>query len=339
MPTLEKYLKDVRAHLPSDQAEDIISELGENLRAQIDDREESLGRSLTDVELDSLLKEHGNPLVVASRYRPDQPTLAFGRQLIGPALFPAYRQVLYINLAVTGFIALMAAIVFASGYPLGDGVSGIALAVLIQFGIVTGIFIAADRMMTGESSFGSGDLPVIAAMDDRSLLDKIAESLIGKDARALIPRRTSATDLAVSALFVGWLIAIRPPQEIGFLRSGPGWENYYLPLILVAAMSGIQPIVNLVRPSWTGVRSVARIAVDAAILVIFVASLRIGEWVVLADPAGAETGMRTAVVEINRWIGLSLTIAAAISATQVLFEVRRFWLARSAATGTVAATI
>ena len=34
MPTLERYLKDIRSHLPSDQADDIVTELGENLRAR-----------------------------------------------------------------------------------------------------------------------------------------------------------------------------------------------------------------------------------------------------------------------------------------------------------------
>lgn len=339
MPTLERYLKDIRAHLPSDQADDIVAELGENLRAQIDDREEALGRSLTEAELDALLKEHGNPLVVAARYRPDQPTLAFGRQLIGPALFPAYRQVLAINFAITGFVVLMAAVLVASGQSLGNAASGIALAFLIQFGVVTGIFIAADRMITGESSLGSVDASAFPAGDDRSWLDRIGDGLIGKDTRGVVPRRTSATDLAVSAIFVGWLVAIRPPQEIGFLRSGPGWETYYLPLVLVVALGALQPIVNLVRPTWTGLRSVARIAADAAILILFIASIRLGEWVALSDPAGADSGARTAVVEINRWIGLSLTIAAAIAAAQVLLEVRRLWLARAVTTTTVGAAI
>ena len=285
------------------------------------------------------MKEHGNPLVVAARYRPDQPTLSFGRQLIGPALFPAYRQVLTINFAITGAVVLFAAVLLASGQSLGTTASSIVLAFLIQFGVVTGIFIAADRMITGESSLGTMDVSAIPAAGDRSMLDRIADGLIGRDTRGVVPRRTSATDLAVSALFVGWLVAIRPPQEIGFLRSGPGWETYYLPLILVVAAAGIQPIANLIRPAWTGLRSMVRIAADAAILAIFVASIRIGEWVVLADPTPAGAGARTAVVEINRWIGLSLTVAAAIAAGQVLLEIRRLWLARPAMSTAIGATI
>jgi hypothetical protein len=127
---------------------------------------------------------------------------------------------------------------------------------------------------------------------------------------------------------VGWLVAIRPPQTIGFLRSGPGWEDYYVPLILVVALAGIQPIVNLIQPTWTRLRSVVRVGSDLAILALFVASIRVGEWVVLADPTGVAAGEVHAVVEINRWIGLSLTVAAAIALAQLLFEIRRAFIER-----------
>jgi hypothetical protein len=325
--TLDRYLKDIRAHLPTDQADDIVNELGENLRAQIEDRETGLGRTLTDTEVDDLLKAHGNPLVVASRYRREQLSFTFGRRLIGPALFPAYVQVLTINIAISVFVVLIGAVLLATGQPLGSMVSGIALAFVIQFGVVTGIFVAADRMITGEGSFGTFDTRALPKAD-RSMVDRIAESLIGREVVGVVPRRTSATDLAISAIFVGWLVAIRPPQIIGFLRSGPGWEDYYVPLILVVALAGIQPIVNLIRPVWTQLRTVVRVVSDLAILALFVASLRVGDWVVLADPTGGATGDVRAVVEINRWIGLSLTVAAAIALAQLLFEIRRALIER-----------
>lgn len=322
MPSLDRYLKDIRAHLPADQADDIVNELGENLRAQVEDRESELGRPLTDAELEGLLKAHGNPLVVASRYRKEQLTLSFGRQLIGPALFPAYLRVLTINIALSLFVVLVAAVVVASGQPLGSTLSGLALAFAIQFGVVTGIFIAADRAITGEGALGTIDVRALPSAD-RSMVDRIADSLIGRETRGIVPRRTSATDLAISAIFVGWLIAIRPPQAIGFLRSGPGWETYYLPLIAIVALAAIQPIVTLIRPGLVRLRSAVRIASNLAILVLFVASIRIGEWVVLVDPAGAIAGQRLSVVEINRWIGLTLTVSAAIALALALFEIRR----------------
>jgi hypothetical protein len=325
--TLDRDLRDVRSHLPADQADDIVNELGENLRAQIEDREAELDRPLTGPELDILLKAHGNPLVVASRYRKEQLSFTFGRQLIGPALFPAYLQVLTINIAISLFVVLVAGVLVITGQPLGSILSSMALAFVIQFGVVTGIFVAADRMVTGEGALGSVDTRALPSAN-RSMLDRVADGLIGTDATRFVPRRTSATDLAVSAIFVGWLIAIRPPQAIAFLQSGPGWETYHLPLILVVGLAGIQPIVNLVRPTWARLRGTVRVLSDLALFGLFVASVRLGDWVVLADPTGALPGQVRSVVEINRAIGLALTIAAAIALAQLLLEVRRLWIQR-----------
>lgn len=49
----------------------------------------------------------------------------------------------------------------------------------------------------------------------------------------------------------------------------------------------------------------------------------------VADPAGAAAGEIKAVEEINRWIGLSLTVAAAVALAQLLFEIRRLRIGRS----------
>lgn len=82
-----------------------------------------------------------------------------------------------------------------------------------------------------------------------------------------------------------------------------------------------------------------RVASDLAIFGLFVASIRLGDWVVLADPAGTHAGEVKAVVEINRWIGLSLTIAAAIALAQLLFEIRREWLDRRGSSLTAGAAV
>ena len=68
MELVDRYLKSVRSCLPAAQRDDIISELSENLREQIEDREGELGRPLNESEVEALLKQHGHPLVVASRY-------------------------------------------------------------------------------------------------------------------------------------------------------------------------------------------------------------------------------------------------------------------------------
>ena len=67
-PLLREYIKAVRTYLPAGaERDDIAAELAELLRSKFEDQEERLGRSLTELEQEQLLTEHGSPLHVASR--------------------------------------------------------------------------------------------------------------------------------------------------------------------------------------------------------------------------------------------------------------------------------
>jgi hypothetical protein len=323
MPPLDRYLKDVRAHLPGEQADDIVNELAENLRAQFEDREGDLGRPLTDAEQEAILKEHGNPLLVAARYRPEQASFSFGRQLIGPALFPAYTQVLTITFSVTLVLILVAALVVASGQPLDSFLSSIALAAVIQFAIITGIFVVADREMTVESAHAIAEVSTALRGIKPSLADRFADGLIGKRLTTEVPRGTSVGDLALVAITLAWMAFVRPPVVSDELRSGPGWEQYWLPIVVVLALSGVQPIVTFLRPRLVRFRSVARILTDVGLLGLFTMSLSTGQWVRLTNPATATAREASFVIEINRWVGISLGIAMAITALMAAFEVWR----------------
>ena len=317
--TLDRYLKDVRSFLPADQADDIVNELAENLRAQFEDREHALGRPLTDAEQEAILHEHGKPLLVAARYRPEQGGLTFGRQLIGPALFPAYTQVLTINVAITIMVVIVAAIVVASGQPAIVSASTIALAILIQFGVVTLIFVAADRAIAGESTLPEDVARSLPGNLQRSLPDH----LIGKAHQVAVPRRTSVADLALSAITLGWLYFVRPPIVTDVLRSGPGWESFFLPIVLAMVVAAIQPIVSFLRPQWVNLRLLVRGLTDLALAAIFALSLNTGQWIVATDGAGAPTSAQTLVSEINRWVGIGLAIATAITLVMAAMELYR----------------
>src|ERR1700724_2821832 len=91
MELLDRYLQAIEFWLPKRQRQDIIAELSEDLRSQIEEKETELGRKLEDGEGEAILKRWGSPLAVASRYRPQQ-------YLIGPTLFPIYRFVLAVSL-------------------------------------------------------------------------------------------------------------------------------------------------------------------------------------------------------------------------------------------------
>src|SRR6266478_7058736 len=107
MQIIDGYLHSVKTCLPEAQADDIVKELSENIYAQIEDKESELNRSLTEAEVEAILKQHGHPLLVASRYRQEQHNVSFGRQIIGPALFPFYIRVLKFNLGLTSVVVLV----------------------------------------------------------------------------------------------------------------------------------------------------------------------------------------------------------------------------------------
>src|SRR5580693_135649 len=86
---IDRYLQAVGFWLPRKQREDILAELSEDLRSQIEDREEEFGRPLDEVDVAAILKARGRPIVVAGGYLPQQ-------SLIGPVFFPSYRLTLKI---------------------------------------------------------------------------------------------------------------------------------------------------------------------------------------------------------------------------------------------------
>jgi hypothetical protein len=326
MRPLDSYLKELRTHLPGEQADDIANELEANLREQFEDREAEAGRPLTDGEQEAILREHGNPIVVAARYRPEQGTFAFGRQLIGPALFPAYANVLRINLTVTAIVLAMITVIFtASGEPFGSTLSGVPVAILIQFGIVTAIFVVAERALIGQTDprVAAEAAEIARTLSSRSLLDRVAEQLIGADHPHVVPRRTSVSDIAINVIGAGWLILVRPPFIIGPMQSGPGWEPFQYAATVVLILAAIQPLITLIRPGLARLRTVGRFLADLAFVAILAGSSITGRWLVVTDEGGATEQLRRSVDEINRWIGVSVAIALAITILMGTFELRR----------------
>src|SRR6202171_5178307 len=87
MELLDRYEHADSFALPKAKKQDIIAELSEDIRSQIEEKEAELGRKLNDAEVEDILKQLGRPVLVANRYAPRQ-------YLIGPVLFPIYRFVL-----------------------------------------------------------------------------------------------------------------------------------------------------------------------------------------------------------------------------------------------------
>ncbi|HXO20849.1 MAG TPA: hypothetical protein VOA87_13105, partial [Thermoanaerobaculia bacterium] len=278
MEPIDRYLKAVRSCLPRGQRDDILKELAENLRAQMEDREAELGRPLLAAEQEDILTRHGHPVVVAGRYRQDHRSLAFGRQLIGPAVFPLYARILWINVGVTLAVCAAAAVAFASGHPFFQSVPAILFQVLVQFGIVTLIFAAVDFGVTRfPGSWNPRNRPA---------------ARFGSADGQRVPRAESIAQLAVLAVLVSVLRGLRPAAEAisgaaaGGLRLTPLWHAGYLALLALLLAQMAQAAVNLIRPQWTRFRAVARLVFDGVWLGIVLFFLQAGHWVTAASPLG-----------------------------------------------------
>jgi hypothetical protein len=318
---LDRYLKSVRTHLPEGQKDDIIRELEEHLRSQIEEQEKQLGRPLTDAESEAILKAHGHPLIVAGRYRQDGGTFAFGKQWIGPALFPFYWKVLKFNLGITGVVLLLVYVALvATGQRVGliGGLPSVILWQLVsQFTVITAIFIGVDRNLTKHPD----------NWDPRSPEKAYHPGLTDPETLGppRVPRADSTARLVALGVWILWLRAIRniPFLVFGpaaaYLKAAPVWHQVYWPIIGLAFTGMIQAAINLFRPQWTWLRTAERLFMGVAALVLWGYVLNAGQWI-LADPE--KVSPHTLDI-INQSIFYSLVVALLIAAAQLLRDVYR----------------
>ena len=82
MTLTERYLKAVAAQLPKAAREDIVAELRDAIQTRMEERQEELGRPLTEADEEAVLREFGHPLSVAGRYGSGP------QHVVGPELYP-----------------------------------------------------------------------------------------------------------------------------------------------------------------------------------------------------------------------------------------------------------
>ena len=182
-------------------------------------------------------------MVVASRLGPR-------RHLIGPALYPIYAFVLKMVLfwiLIPVFIFIVAPATLAST----NGNWG--KAVLITLGnLWSGAFIAA------------GVITLVFAILERT--HAIADVACKWDPNSLPPlekpgRKTSMfqmiCELGFNVFGLVWLLLIPNHPFLIFgpaasvLKLGPIWHTFYLPIVLLAAVSILRSAISLARPQWT----------------------------------------------------------------------------------------
>jgi hypothetical protein len=142
MKLLDRYMYEVRNHLPRSMQADLEIEIRSLIEDTLEDRSQTTGREIDETLTAEVLQEFGPPEKVTAAYLPE-------KYLIGPQLYPTFITVLRIVLIVIAVLALVGA-----GISIGQSggspqetmqavlthIGGLYSAALQAFGMVVFIF-------------------------------------------------------------------------------------------------------------------------------------------------------------------------------------------------------
>jgi hypothetical protein len=267
MELLESYLRAVKRYLPRAQSTDIIRELSDELRSQLDEKETVLGRPMTDEEVVAFLKQHGDPMTVARRYRQDSPGLTIGWELIGPELFPMYLIMLSVNLVIT--VASVAIVFLIMHAPITLGI--FVFPVVVQIIVLTLVFIGFNLVRR--------KYPQPWYYPPAELTPMLP-----------IPRGYSVAGLILwGPILLWWLALPHFPylilgSDAAHLKLAPTWHNFYVPILLILLASVSQRVISLFHPDWTWLVPFMRMIITATgALVLYFLVFKSHTLVVVAD--------------------------------------------------------
>ena len=314
MDVVDRYLQNVRSYLPGSAQDDFVAELRENIRAQVEDREERLGRPLTEEERIAVLRAHGHPFLVAGAYRSDGRRLVLGREVIGPALFPFYRLALVAAATMTILVLVIGSVASMVGgrppFPaLRTGLLQLTLLVTtatVVFGVLDARFRRTAQTWDPRTLRASGRAPVSPTA-----------------------RRVQAALQIVATLAFLWFWVV--PMPPGFahqaavhdMQLGPAWRLLDLGLVASTVLSLLTPALVIVQPAWHRYRWLVSLFSSGAFIAFASAALWSRDWLLPAAGLDAyeATEVMRACLAINRGIAFGLGIAVVITALVTVFEV------------------
>ncbi len=306
MELIQRYLSAIEFWLPRNQKKDIIAEISEDLHSQIEERESQLGRALNDAELDALLKQRGNPLLVANQYLPQQ-------SLIGPNLFPIYKFVLKIAALCW---PLPAAIVFVlvqrTQHPeipwlntIGATASWLWAALFTGVGVITLAFVVLERVNTKTHFLENWNPRKLPPVRDPNKISRVS----------------SAIEIVVNLAFFAFLISYATSPQIlngPALRVSlnPSWIYFVWVLLATSLLNTALAAANLMRPYWTTPRAIFSWLLDLAGAAVFCTLLKMKMVAVVvfsasnADPTIITTAVNMAIEQVFPYaVAISVVIA------------------------------
>lgn len=301
MEILDRYLQAVKFWLPSSQ-HDIVVELRDDIRSEVEEREMSLGRSLDEGEWEAVLKQRGRPLLVAEKYLPQ-------RSLIGPVLFPAYWFVSKIVIVcyLAPWIAVwMALLIWSPQYRaehLGPAVFrdllGLWVNGWVAFTIPTIVFAVLERVKRQDwlvNDWSPKRLPPV------------------RDTQR-ISRANSGFEFIFCLIFGVWWLRILWTLSV-FDAGGvkvtlsPGWHKFFWAFLALGIVNTSLSAVNFARPYWTSLRHGIRAAANFAAAIVLL--LVVNKFAPILVEGPAIPGDKAAVVGWAANFGITLAFAIAV---------------------------
>jgi hypothetical protein len=291
MDLIERYLAEVKRHLPGRMRDDVCRELRSNIEDSADVRSDANGGRRDDVVTD-ILAEYGPPAEMARFYLPQ-------RYVVGPRFYYNYRAAVKIMLVVlAGLFALGLATEIATEqtgirdvlWLLAQSAGEFTGAAVTLLGIITVIFIVIERVAESEPAESADVEP----WDPRTL-PQIEDT-------TRINRVSLAVDIC---LYIGLFIFFNFFRQYAgifnhtngqwwFLPlSGPGFPQHllWLNLFWVASLANAAGVLRAGR--WTVWSRSIRTAL-AAFLVVILARMALD-----ADLAGLPRGWPQDYPEID----------------------------------------
>ena len=326
MQLLDRYLTAVKFWLPKKQRDDIAAELAANLQSEIDDRTAELGRPLTEAEIAALLKQHGSPILVASRYEQEHRTVTFGRQLIGPLLFPFYWTAIKVTLILLLIPGVVPAVVLGArpSQPLAElghallRMARLSLPVLLLVTLVFALIDFGLRKSRFLETWGSDWDPRKLPSSDRQ----------AKQVR----RSSSIAGIIFQSLFILWwwkhgsipyLVVTHAGAHVHF---APVLASLYLPVLIIAFINLAQHWVNLAEPDWRWLPPATGLVTSLIALIILYPLLGTSPLISISEPNGLPISAREAA-QIQNVLALSVTwLWFGIMIVGAVFAWRLVWL-------------
>src|SRR3954471_16891848 len=257
MELVERYLQAVRFWLPKNQKQDIIAELSEDIRSQVEDREAELGRKLNETEVAGLLKQRGRPVLVANRFLPQE-------SLIGPVLFPIYVFVLkvvaafYVAPWILVWIGVAVSRASHSDQSPLEAVASFWTAfwpmAFFMVGAITTVFAVLERVQAKSGFMEKWDPRKLPPVRDPNRI-KFSNS-VGE----------VTMNIVFCIWWLWWAGGHWYPSLVHFpgitVTLAPVWRYFFWGYLLVFLGNIAGSAVNIFRPYWTLQRAVFRLLSD-----------------------------------------------------------------------------